>query len=122
MIWVLFVLWFCKMVNESNMLKKSKDIFLSAFAIVFMILVNQSRSLYVAAIGAVMLVYLFHERRSKGKIVTVLALFAFLIAFTQSPIFNSFMESFSKGGADDTLTGRLELLGLIQQTSRNAIF
>lgn len=122
LIWVLFVLWFCKMVNESNILKKSKDIFLSAFAIVFMILVNQSRSLYVAAIGAVMLVYLFHERRSKGKIVAVLALFAFLVAFTQSPIFNSFMESFSKGGADDTLTGRLELLGLIQQTSRNAIF
>ena len=122
LIWVLFVLWFCKMVNESNILKKSKDIFLSAFAIVFMILVNQSRSLYVAAIGAVVLVYLFHERRSKGKIVAVLALFAFLVAFTQSPIFNSFMESFSKGGADDTLTGRLELLGLIQQTSRNAIF
>lgn len=122
LIWVLFVLWFCKMVNESNILKKSKDIFLSAFAIVFMILVNQSRSLYVAAIGAVMLVYLFHERSSKRKIVAVLALFAFLVAFTQSPIFNSFMESFSKGGADDTLTGRLELLGLIQQTSRNAIF
>lgn len=122
LIWVLFVLWLCRMVNESNILKKSKDIFLSAFAIIFMILVNQSRSLYVAAIGAAMLVYLFHERRSKGKIVAVLVLFIFVVAFTQSSIFNSFMASFSKGGADDTLTGRLELLGLIRQTSRSSIF
>ena len=57
-----------KIVDNYKMLKKSKDIFLSAFAIVFMILVNQSRSLYVAAIGAVMLVYLFFLGRSQKDI------------------------------------------------------
>lgn len=122
LIWVLFILCFCRMLNESDFSKKSKDLFLSAFAIFFMIFVNQSRSLYVAAIAAGTLIYLFHERRSKGKIVTVLILFAFVVAFTQSSIFYSFVASFSKGGVDDTLTGRLELLTLIQQMSRSSIF
>lgn len=122
LIWVLFILYFCRMINESDFSKKCKDLFLSAFAIFFMIFVNQSRSLYVAAIAAATSVYLFHERRSKGKIVAILILFVFVVAFTQSSIYYSFVASFSKGGVDDTLTGRLELLTLIQQTSRSSIF
>lgn len=122
LIWVLFVLLFCKMINEGNVQKKYRGILVSTFVMGFMIFINQSRSLYVAAIGASILIYLFHRRRSKGRIIAVLILFIFTVAFTQSSIFNSFMASFTKGGVDDTLTGRLELLGLIQQTTRNPIF
>lgn len=122
LIWVLFIIWFCKTMNEKRADKKSTDLLWSIFAIAFMLFVNQSRSLYVAAIGAAMLAYLGHGRRSRRKVVSVIALFVLLVIFTQSSVFNQFMASFAKGSENDTLTGRLMLLDLIQQVKRNLLF
>ena len=120
--WILFIIWFCKAMNEKRAHKKSADLLWSIFAMAFMLFVNQSRSLYVAAIGAAMLAYLGHEGRSRRKVVSVIALFVLIVLFTQSSVFNQFMASFAKGSENDTLTGRLRLLNLIQQVKRNLLF
>lgn len=122
LIWMLFIIWFCKAINERNINKRNKHVLWSVIAILFMILVNQSRSLYVAAIGAGMFVYLFHERRGQRKFVAFFALLISIVVLSQSSMFSNFMASFAKGSEGDTLTGRMELLELIQKVPRSRLF
>lgn len=117
LIWVVLIIGLCSVFEKQNILHKIGGILLSIFTALFLILINQSRSLYVAAIAAILLMYLFHEKRSRGKIISIMALLVFIMVFTQSSVFNNFIASFSYGSTDDTLTGRLELLSIIQNSA-----
>lgn len=92
------------------------------FGILYMILINQSRSQYVAILAAVVMMILFNKRRAKKQVFVVCVLLVGAIVFLQSDLFQNFLGSFALNTEEDTLSVRLEKLRLIQSAFKQHPF
>lgn len=116
--WFIMIYEFYKGLNEKRKFSKIIHIAYSLACFLFLFFINQSRSLYVAGLLALVVTYLFQKRRNIRQFVVIIGLCVGIIVFFNSAIFNEFMNSFAKNSTDDTLSSRIEYLGLMYQSFR----
>lgn len=102
--------------------RKSLHTILWIVGLGFLILVNQSRSMYVAVIVALVLVYAYRGKNSKKQINAILSLCVAFVIFTNTKAFNVFVSSFAKNSVDNTLTMRINYLGAALNQNINFVF
>ena len=94
---------------------KKKKICVNAVWVITLLLiliVNQSRNLYVALFISIIVMYLFKEKKGKKKIIAALVVCSVVVILIQSGLINDFVASFAKNTEGDTLTERIKYLEL----------